>query len=86
MAENGALNFPIFVYEISPVDDHGPSIGYLEGLNMRGSGGLRKDGQEYLRSEQGSRQMVADPRLKGQKKAWEGIIVTGVSIWGTKIP
>jgi hypothetical protein len=36
MAENGALNFPIFAHKISPVDDYGPSVRYLEGLNMKG--------------------------------------------------
>ena len=67
MAKNGALNYPIFVHKISPVDDHGPSIRYLDRLNMRGSGGLRKDRQDYLRPEQGFRQVVADPRLKRKK-------------------
>jgi hypothetical protein len=45
MAENGALNFPIFVHKISPVDDYGPSVRYLEGLNMKGSDGLPKMGK-----------------------------------------
>jgi hypothetical protein len=67
MAENGALNFPIFVHKISPVDDHGPSVRYLEGLNMKGSGGLRKDGQDYLQPEQGFRQVVVVRAERGKR-------------------
>jgi hypothetical protein len=52
---------------------------------MRGSGGLREDGQDYLRPEQGLRQVVATPRLN-RKVVWEVITVAGVCIWGTNMP